>query len=147
MKTFQIKPIGRVHKDGDKTWITIAPDYQDGLLGLEQFSHIMVFYWFDQHDTPHDRGILQVHPRKNPVNPLTGVFATHAPVRPNLVAMTICELLSVVNGRLELDAIDALDASPVIDIKCYIPERLSTKKVRMPGWVNTEKNSGADVKG
>ena len=104
---------------------------------LADFSHIHVFYWFDQNDTPENRNILQLHPRKNPSNPLTGVFATHAPVRPNLIAHTICKCLAVKGLQIFIDDIDARDASPVIDIKCYIPGKPEDAAVKVPAWVQT----------
>ena len=117
----------------EKTWIQIFDEFTDALLGLDDFSHIYVFYWFHENDASEKRRTLQVHPRGDERNPLTGVFATHSPLRPNLIAMTLCRI-SAVNGNLiEIEDIDALDGSPVIDIKCYIPE--SVPDVRLPDWV------------
>jgi len=76
-----------------------------------------------------------VHPRKDPDNPLTGVFATHSPRRPNLIAMTPCRIRAIRGNRIEIDEIDAYDGSPVIDIKCYIPDAVAEADVRLPGWV------------
>jgi tRNA-Thr(GGU) m(6)t(6)A37 methyltransferase TsaA len=139
---FQLHPIGTVHKTQDQVWLEIDSRFSAGLLGLEGFSHISVLYWFDRNDTPEDRATLQVHPRKDPRNPLTGVFATHAPVRPNPIALTVCRLLGIDGLRLHLEAIDALDGSPVIDIKCYIPDPPAPTEVRLPPWVrhDTEQN-------
>jgi tRNA (adenine37-N6)-methyltransferase len=134
-RIFHIHPIGIIHKQEDKTWIDIEAQFREGLLGLNEFSHIIVLYWFDRSDTPQDRGILQVHPKKNSANPLTGVFATHAPVRPNPIALTVCKLVAIENLRLHLDTIDALDGSPVVDIKCHIPCRRPEDAVRIPAWV------------
>ncbi|PVV25773.1 MAG: hypothetical protein B6D74_02610 [gamma proteobacterium symbiont of Ctena orbiculata] len=61
--------------------------------------------------------MLQVHPRGNPDNPLRGVFATRAPVRPNLIALSRCRILSIVGNRIEIDDIDAFPDTPVLDIK------------------------------
>jgi tRNA (Thr-GGU) A37 N-methylase len=61
--------------------------------------------------------MLQVHPRRNPDNPLTGVFATHSPVRPNLIGVTRCGIINVRENVIEVDEIDAFDGSPVIDLK------------------------------
>jgi len=135
---FQIVPIGTIHKEeGAPVWIDIDPQYAAGLLGLENFSHIVVLYWFDRNDTPAQRRILQVHPRKDNANPLTGVFATHAPVRPNPIALTTCKLLAVQGCRLSIETIDALDGSPVVDIKAYIPPREEEQEaVRVPAWVD-----------
>ena len=70
-QSFFINSIGVVRKTDDGARIEIFDEYADGLLGLEGFSHMMVFYWFDQNDTPENRKTLQVHPRKDPRNPLT----------------------------------------------------------------------------
>ena len=136
MKTiFQIYPIGFITKDDDLTAIDISSAFTDALLGLDSFSHIHVIYWFHKNDSPEKRKILQVHPRKNQQNPLTGVFATHSPVRPNLLAMTTCKIISIESNRIIIDEIDAYDGSPVIDIKCYIPSKKSLKDIHLPEWV------------
>jgi len=119
--SYQIYPVGRVIKGENDTVLEIFPEFTDALLGLETFSHIIVLYWFHENDNPENRRILQVHPRRNQKNPLTGVFATHAPVRPNLIAMTTCRIESIENCTIKIDHIDACDNTPVIDIKCYIP--------------------------
>ncbi len=135
---FRIVPIGTIHNPEEgSVWIDLQPQYADGLLGLENFSHIAVLYWLDRNDTPEQRRVLQVHPRRNVANPLTGVFATHAPVRPNPIALTICKLLAVQGCRLFIEGIDALDGSPLVDIKAYIPSREEEKGVRVPDWVRT----------
>jgi tRNA-Thr(GGU) m(6)t(6)A37 methyltransferase TsaA len=132
---YTIFPVGFVRKENEKTWIEIDPLYSDALLGLEGFSHINVFYWFHNNDTPEKRNVLQVHPRRNPNNPLTGVFATHSPRRPNLIAFSLCKILSIRGTRIHIDDIDALDGSPVIDIKSYIPSSRSFSDLRVPDWV------------
>ncbi len=131
---FSINPIGVVRKDDDGARIEVFDAYVDGLMGLEGFSHIHVFYWFDQNDTPEKRKTLQVHPRKDPRNPLTGVFATHSPRRPNLIALTRCRITAIADSIITIEDIDAYDGSPVIDIKCYIPP--DDEVVRLPDWVN-----------
>ncbi|MGB5987979.1 MAG: TrmO family methyltransferase, partial [Desulfobacterales bacterium] len=80
---FEIHSIGLIRQLGEQAQIDIHPQFEAALLGLDQFSHIWVLYWFHNNDTPEKRSTLQVHPRANPANPLTGVFATHSPVRPN----------------------------------------------------------------
>jgi tRNA-Thr(GGU) m(6)t(6)A37 methyltransferase TsaA len=135
-RTFSIKPIGVVRKTDDDAWIEIFEAYTDGLLGLEGFSHIYVLYWFDHNDTPQNRQTLQVHPRKDPRNPLTGVFATHSPLRPNLIALCRCKIVSITENLIQIEDIDALDGSPVIDIKCYIPGAPEKSEVRLPDWVD-----------
>ncbi|MGQ9574824.1 MAG: TrmO family methyltransferase domain-containing protein [Thermoguttaceae bacterium] len=84
---------------------------------MEKLSQIWVLYWFDRNDTPQKRSILQVHPRGDPNNPLTGVFATRSPVRPNLIALSRCKVLSVRENVIEIDEIDAFPDTPVLDLK------------------------------
>ena len=130
-----IYPVGIVRKNEEKIWIEIYDEFTDALLGLEGFSHINVLYWFHENDTPANRKTLQVHPRGDKKNPLTGVFATHSPVRPNLIALTLCKILSIKESRIIIENIDALDGSPVIDIKCYIPHDASDSSYCVPEWV------------
>ncbi|HSO21102.1 MAG TPA: TrmO family methyltransferase, partial [Desulfosarcina sp.] len=79
-QAYQLRPIGWIRKSDHEVCIELDPALRAGLLGLEEFSHVVVCYWFHENDTAQNRSRLQVHPRKNPANPLTGVFATHAPV-------------------------------------------------------------------
>jgi len=133
--TFVMHSIGKVRRTDDRTWIEIKPRYRDAMSGLEGFSHIHVLFWFHENDTPENRSVLQVHPRKNNENPLTGVFATHSPLRPNLVGHTLCRILSVENTNIEIESIDARDQTPVVDIKCYIPCTHRKHEIRVPDWV------------
>ena len=131
---FKIFPIGMVRKRDKRVTIEIYPAYEDGLMGLDQNSHIIVFSWFHESDTPEKRKRLQVHPRRNKANPLTGVFATRSPVRPNPISIMACKIVSIEGRQIHVDAIDAFDGTPVIDIKPYIPRLDAISKVRMPGW-------------
>ena len=114
---FKVYPIGYVRKTDGKTTIVLDKTYEPALLGMEEQDDIWVLWWFDRNDTPDRRSILQVHPRANPDNPLTGVFSTRAPVRPNLIALTRCRVLSVKGNVIEIDGIDAFPDTPVLDIK------------------------------
>ena len=116
-KEFKVHPIGYVRKTESKTTIVLDKKYEPGLLRMEKQSEIWVLWWFHRNDTPEKRSILQVHPRGNPGNPLTGVFATHSPVRPNLIAMTRCKVISVEGNVIEIESIDAFPDTPVLDIK------------------------------
>ena len=115
--TFEVSPIGWVRKAEGRTTIEIDPSYQPAMLGLERFDSIWVIYWFDRNDTPERRRILQVHPQANPDNPIRGVFATRAPVRPNLIALSRVRILAIRGSTIEIDAIDAFADTPVLDIK------------------------------
>jgi tRNA-Thr(GGU) m(6)t(6)A37 methyltransferase TsaA len=115
--SYQMQPVGWVRKHGGRTTIEIEPQFEPAMLGLEHLDAIWVLYWFDKNDTPERRAILQVHPRRDPDNPLRGVFATRAPVRPNLIALSRCRVLSVDGTTIEIDGIDAFPDTPVLDIK------------------------------
>jgi tRNA-Thr(GGU) m(6)t(6)A37 methyltransferase TsaA len=114
---FEVYPIGRIQKKDERTFIVIDKAYEPGLKGLEKHDYVIVVYWFDKNDTPDKRAILQVHPRGDNRNPLTGVFATHAPFRPNLIAISQCNIIGVTQNMIEIKDIDAFDGSPVLDLK------------------------------
>jgi tRNA-Thr(GGU) m(6)t(6)A37 methyltransferase TsaA len=136
---FTVYAIGCVEKGKNGTRIVIDKAYEPGLLGLAADSHIHVLYWFDRNDTPEKRSTLRVHPRGNRNNPLRGVFATRAPVRPNLIALSLCRILAVRDNVIEIDQIDALPNSPVLDIKPYIPGVDVANRPRegsSPGWLS-----------
>lgn len=116
-QSFKLYPIGSVKQQDGHTYIVIEKKYQLGLMRLEEFSHVTVIYWFHKNDTPEKRAVLQVHPQGNKVNPLRGVFATHSPFRPNLIAISRCKILSVKDNIIEIDSIDALPDTPVLDLK------------------------------
>jgi tRNA (adenine37-N6)-methyltransferase len=134
-ETYSIQSIGQVTKSSGKTTLKIFPKFRDGLLGLNGFSHVLVFYWFDRNDTPEKRATLRVHPRGNKANPLTGVFATRSPFRPNLIGLSVCKIKSVDDAGITVDDIDAFDGSPIIDLKPYIPAIDSVPGASVPEWV------------
>jgi len=135
-KSFVLHPVGRVEKTDKSVELRIFAEYADALKGLDGFSHVFVLYWFDKNDTPEKRSILQVHPRGNRKNPLTGVFACRAPVRPNLIALSLCKIHSVKDGVVRVDKIDAFSGSPILDIKPFIsPIDSATRNVQVPDWL------------
>lgn len=134
-ESYYLKPVGVIRKGDDNPCIEIFDEFNDALLGLDGFSHISVFYWFHRNDSPEKRKTLRVHPRKDPANPLVGVFGTHSPQRPNLIALTICRIKSVSGNIIQIEDIDAYDGSPVVDIKCYIPGSVPDADVKVPDWV------------
>ncbi len=116
-------------------WIEISEEFTDGLLGLDPFSHLILSCWFEGSDTPEKRATLRVHPRNDKANPLTGVFATRSPRRPNPVAIYISRVRRIHQNRIEIDRIDAFDNTPVIDIKPYIPLSDSVPDATVASWV------------
>lgn len=140
-KSFTVYPIGHVDQIDGRTVIVVQKKYQDGLLGLDQWSHVQVIWWFDRNDTPQQRAILQVHPRGDKQNPLTGVFACRAPVRPNLIALTLCKIVSVRDNIVEVEKIDAQPGTPVLDLKPYAPGQDSAPKAKVPAWAGPPRQS------
>ena len=133
-KSFSVHRIGEVQKKDGRSVIVLDKKYQEGLLGLEEWSHLQVIWWFDKNDTPQKRAILQVHPRGDKNNPLTGVFACRAPVRPNLIALSLCKIVSVKDNVIEVEKIDAFEGTPVLDLKPYAPGQDSASEVKAPQW-------------
>jgi tRNA-Thr(GGU) m(6)t(6)A37 methyltransferase TsaA len=134
-ESFRLFPVGKVEKLSGATTIKIYKEYEDALLGLDQFSHVIVLYWFDRNDTPAKRKTLRVYPRRNKNNPLTGVFATRSPLRPNLIGLSVCKIQSIENNVIHIDSIDAFHDSPVLDLKPYAPALDWVQNPRGPKWV------------
>jgi len=135
IKSICLKPIGVVKKQGQRVWLEIYPEFTPALLGLQGFSHLWVFYWFHGNDTPEQRQTLQVHPRRNPANPLTGVFACRSPERPNLIGFTACRILKVNGNEVEVADLDAWDGTPILDLKPYIPAGDAIPEAHTPEWL------------
>ncbi len=134
-KPLLLHPIGWVRKEEEQTFLEINSEFAPALQGIEGFSHLWVLYWFHDNDRPESRATLQVHPRRDPANPLTGVFACRAPERPNPLGLTACRLLKVEGNSLEVAGLDARDGSPVVDIKPYIPKGDCLTEAVAPDWV------------
>ncbi|MHB1038209.1 MAG: tRNA (N6-threonylcarbamoyladenosine(37)-N6)-methyltransferase TrmO [Pirellulales bacterium] len=126
--------LGVVKRDGNRTFLVLDKKYAPGLVSVGDFSHIMVFYWCDRNDTPEKRAVLQFN-RRNKASPLTGIFATRSPARPNPIAITTCKIIQVKDNYVEIEWIDAFDDSPIIDIKPYIPRNDSFPQAKTPVWV------------
>jgi tRNA-Thr(GGU) m(6)t(6)A37 methyltransferase TsaA len=133
-QVYKIQPIGHVVKNAGKVNLEILSQYKDALLGLNEFSHVLVFYWFERNDSPAKRAILRVHPRGNKENPITGVFATRSPCRPNLIGLTVCKIKSIDDCIITVDDIDAFDGTPIIDLKPYRPGADCVPDASVPGW-------------
>jgi tRNA-Thr(GGU) m(6)t(6)A37 methyltransferase TsaA len=132
---FKMRPIGHVQKSEDQTFVLLDKAYEPGLLGLDGFSHVYVFWWFHKNDTAEKRATLQVHPRGDRKNPLTGVFATRSPRRPNLIALTLCKIVAVKDNVVEVEKIDAFDSTPVLDMKPFLPGYDTADDAKVPDWV------------
>jgi tRNA-Thr(GGU) m(6)t(6)A37 methyltransferase TsaA len=115
--TFTMQPVGWIRKSEGRTYIEVEPRYAAALLGVDKRHTLQVFWWFDRNDSPEKRAILQVHPRGDMSRPLAGVFATHSPFRPNLIALSEVAVIAVRGNVIEIDSIDAWADTPVLDLK------------------------------
>ncbi|HTN42995.1 MAG TPA: tRNA (N6-threonylcarbamoyladenosine(37)-N6)-methyltransferase TrmO [Nitrospiria bacterium] len=121
------------NRDWDKVVSEIHIDrkWAKGLKGLEDFSHLIVLFHLSR-----AQGVnLLVHPKRRPDLPLVGMFSTRTPHRPNPIAMTICRLLKRRGTRLTVKGLDAIDGTPVIDLKPYIPDNDLVRRARVASWV------------
>lgn len=113
---------------GIRARLSIEPTLRPGLRGLERFSHIVVLYWMHK-----SRRDVIVQTPKHLAEP-RGVFALRSPVRPNPIALSVVEIvnLDVEAGIIEIDAIDCLDGTPIVDIKPYLPSIDAVPDARVP---------------
>jgi tRNA-Thr(GGU) m(6)t(6)A37 methyltransferase TsaA len=139
MGEFRVLSIGVIDKKADRIALRVRPAYQKALQGLDGFSHVWVLYWLHKNDISATRATLQVHPRGSSTNPLTGVFACRSPARPNPVALSLCRVQAVQDDRVLVDAIEAFDQTPILDLKPYI-SRIDAPvgAVRQPDWVGPD---------
>ncbi len=106
-------------KGAPAAWIELDAAYADGLLGLEPGAELVIVTWLHLSD----RDILQVHPRRDDARPRRGVFATRAPVRPNPLGIHPVTLLEMDGMRLRVEPLEAVDGTPVVDIKAAYRNR------------------------
>lgn len=123
-----LRPIGRVRsilkrraeapKQGFEgapdAWLQIEPAFVRGLDGIKAGQEVIILTWLHEAD----REVLAVHPRDDPMTPLTGVFATRSADRPNPIGLHRVKVLNIENGgSLVVQGLEAIDGTPVIDIK------------------------------
>jgi tRNA-Thr(GGU) m(6)t(6)A37 methyltransferase TsaA len=94
-------------------WLVIDERYVSALDGLEPGTDVLLFTWLDRAD----RETLTVHPRGDASRPLTGVFATRAPARPNPIGLHEVQVLEVDGPRVHVRHLEALDGTPILDLK------------------------------
>lgn len=124
---YTIEPIGFVRSgltlledapmQGDEgapdAWLELTPDVAQGLLGIKAGDELIVLTWLHLAE----RDVLQVHPRGDLNRPLTGVFATRSPDRPNPVGLHRVSVMEVAEGKLRVAPLEAIDGTPIVDIK------------------------------
>jgi tRNA-Thr(GGU) m(6)t(6)A37 methyltransferase TsaA len=145
-----LKPIGVVRTAAvgdevkDKTRISrivIHSELAEALEGVDGFSHLFVLFWL--HKIPDEqRKTLKVHPRGRRDLPLLGIFATRSMLRPNPVGLTLVELVKVEGNVLTIRGLDALDGTPVLDIKPF-DNWDTAKDAKVPRWWTKLKNEKA----
>jgi len=113
--------------------IVIDSSLTEALDGLEGFSHIIVLYWM--HQAASGKLPLKVHPMGRKAGPVQGLFAVRTPNRPNRIGKATVRLLQRQGNILRVEGLDALDGSPVIDIKPYLPGYDSVADARVPQWI------------
>lgn len=114
--------------------IVIDPGLTDLLDGIEGFSHILVLFW-PHLNAPERRRVRKVHPMRRKDIPEQGVFATRSPARPNPVLISVVKLIAREKNVLRVNGLDAVDGSPVIDIKPYRGRYEGAEEATIPDWM------------
>lgn len=134
MSQFELNPIGVIHSSlkslddcplqgnegAPEATLDIFSPYTDGLDGMEPGQEIIVLTWFHQSD----RSVVKCYPRNFKEMPPVGVFTTRSPARPNPIGMHRVKITEVANGKLKVQPLEALDGTPVIDIKPVINDTI-----------------------
>jgi tRNA-Thr(GGU) m(6)t(6)A37 methyltransferase TsaA len=97
-------------------WLELDPMYVRALRGVAVGDEVIVITWLDRAK----RDVLEVHPRNDPANPLTGVFATRSPHRPNPLGLHRVTVREIAGSQLRVGPIEAVDGTPVIDLKAVL---------------------------
>jgi tRNA-Thr(GGU) m(6)t(6)A37 methyltransferase TsaA len=146
--TFEMIPIGVVRNDRteaiDDDWDRVNSSIEldssvvgdEAIKGLFRFSHIEVVFVFDRVD-PNSVELAARHPRGNADWPKVGILAQRAKARPNRIGTTVCEVMAVrPGGVIEVRGLDAIDGTPVLDIKPYFAEFAPRGDVKQPDWTH-----------
>ena len=136
MKEGKLKFIGLVVDAGESSKVKVFPEFCAGLQRLNDFSHVIILYWFHLRDNEKERSVLEVTPKKHQGAPQVGVFASRSPSRPNPIGLCVTELVEMEECTLTVKGLDALQNSPIIDIKPYLPRADRIPKVRVPKWTS-----------
>jgi tRNA-Thr(GGU) m(6)t(6)A37 methyltransferase TsaA len=128
----EIKERGRDNTREIVAEIVIDPALTEALDDLEDFSHIIVIFYLHKSRRPSP---MKVRPRHGTVPTPVGVFASRSPDRPNPMGKTTVELLGREGNILKVRGLDAIDGTPVLDIKPYIPDIDAVDGARVPPWM------------
>jgi tRNA-Thr(GGU) m(6)t(6)A37 methyltransferase TsaA len=147
VESFTLQAIGHVRGGRaeaiDDDWGAVAAAIEldatrftpDVVAGLDDFSHVDVVYVFDQLDES-KINLGSRHPRGNPDWPLVGILAQRARARPNRIGVSTCELLGVEGLTVRIRGLNAIDGTPVLDLKPYIAEFAPRVPTRQPEWAS-----------
>jgi len=146
MNGIHMQAIGRVvstrreptddYWDGEDSHIELSDAFgADALAGLETFSHVEIVFYMDQ-VRPEKIETGARHPRNDTTLPKTGIFSQRGKNRPNQIGLVICRILKVAGTRLYLQGLDAVDGTPVLDIKPWVREFGPRGDVVQPQWIS-----------
>lgn len=145
LKTASFHPIGVVRNGVSsqiesgwgsiKSKIRLERKYVRGLRGIEEFSHLVIVFWM--HRVGSDKGTIKMlrHPRGSKNFPVRGIFAQRTKVRVNPIGITVVRLLRKRGSTIWVSGLDAIDGTPVLDIKPYFPIFDRPEGFRSPEWV------------
>jgi tRNA-Thr(GGU) m(6)t(6)A37 methyltransferase TsaA len=141
---FTVRAIGRVHSSAsekvDESWgsvesmIELLPEYRAGLRGLEEFSHVLVTAFLHGARFEPARHLVR-RPRGQADMPELGIFAQRAKDRPNPLGITVVPIVAVTPEGVRVRGLDAIDGTPILDLKPYFPQFDSAPGARVPEWV------------
>ncbi|WP_042200916.1 tRNA (N6-threonylcarbamoyladenosine(37)-N6)-methyltransferase TrmO [Paenibacillus camerounensis] len=134
---YNVVPVGAVSGTQHNLQIEIEPEYRAALKGLEEFSHCQILWWIHEFADDMFRTTTQIEPPYDA--PVTGVFASRSPVRPNPIGLSVAEIISVdsVEGIIKVGGLDAYPGTPVLDIKAYFPTTDRVRHVKVPAWASS----------
>ena len=115
--------------------IVMEPGCEPGLAGLEQFSHAIVLFLMDREPDPEPPALVR-RPRGRADMPMLGVFAQRGRMRPNPIGATTVAIVRVEPGRLIVRGLDAIDGTPVLDLKPHVPNFDRPAEPRVPAWMD-----------
>jgi tRNA-Thr(GGU) m(6)t(6)A37 methyltransferase TsaA len=134
--TAKLRFMAKVTTIHDQTaTIHVFPRYCGGLEGITSYSHLIILYWAHLRDNEEERRTLLVYPKRHGRKVETGVFACRSPSRPNPVCLCVVKLLKIERCNLLVRGLDAVEGSPIVDIKPYHPHSDSVPEARFPEWV------------
>ncbi len=136
MQNYEVNPIGTIKVKEDGTFIELESRYIPALQALDGFDHINVIWWFSEFDNEEKRSILEVPQPYKKAPSVMGVFATRSPIRPNPIALTAVQVIHIdfSKGIIQIAYIDAIDGTPVLDIKPYTPSLDRIENPGVPTW-------------